>query len=91
MAKLSQHGTRHSISLVDGAFLDRRLGCLTAPPPPSSPTSRAVDVIAAVVGTAIAGIVCGALHLGFAAVGVAVCVAAAAGLWQVLRPLRQAN
>jgi len=27
----------------------------------------------------------------FAAVGVAVCVAAAAGLWQVLRPLRQAN
>jgi len=48
-------------------------------------------VIAAVVGTGIAGIVCGALHLRFAAVGVAVCVAAAAGLWQVLRPLRQAN
>jgi hypothetical protein len=87
MAKLSERGSSHPMSFADGAFLDRRLGCLTAPPPMSSPTSWAVDVIAAVVGAGFAVTVCGALHLRFAVVGVAVCVAAAAALWQVLRPL----
>lgn len=91
VAKLSTNGKTTSWSALDGAFLDRRLGCLAAPAPINSPVSRTVDVIIALVGAGIVVTVCRALHLGLAAAGIIVCVVAAGGLWYVLRPLRVAR
>lgn len=88
VAKLSAHDHSAPCPAGNSAFLDRRLGCLAAPAPVTSPTSRAVDVIAALVGAGIVVTVCGALHLHLAAVGVLVCLGGAGALWYVLRPLR---
>jgi len=80
-----------ALALPGGEFIAERLDCLELAPQPAEPANR---LVAAATGVAAAGavvVVCGALHVRLAGVGLGVCGVAGAGLIWVLLPLRRSR
>jgi hypothetical protein len=89
MTKLSACATSGWHRLEMGEGTHERLRCLLATPSAAVGADRLVIITTAILAALLVGVVCGALHVRLAGLGIAVCGLTASGLSTLLWPLHR--